>query len=245
MARPARSRGPFRDPRLVERQGDVLGPSSLLLVVLMVCAVVAMGALVVGLGRLVPTPAPAPIATAAPSTLTFVTPDPTQAGPSSSPSPSPRPLAVSPDALRVAFGDPAPVVERGVQVGTVTVTSIAYRSVIRGVEASSGRRWFRVSLTFQATAALPYDGNRWSVLDANDKRYRWARARASRPAARGRHARSGSRTDWLPRLLRPVQGLDQVTRAPGCRRQGHRGAGYPIGAAAPAAEACPRPMLRA
>ena len=165
----------------MERQGDVLGPSSLLLVVLMVCAVVAMGALVVGLGRLVPTPAPAPIATAAPSTLTFVTPDPTPAGPSPSPSPSPRPLAVSPDALRVAFGDPAPVVERGVQVGTVTVTSIAYRSVIRGVEAPSGRRWFRVSLTFQATAALPFDGSRWSVLDANDKRYRWAKARAPDP----------------------------------------------------------------
>jgi hypothetical protein len=165
----------------VERQGDVLGPSSLLLVVLMVCAVVAMGALVVGIGRLVPTPAPAPIPTAAPSTLTFVTPLPTADGPSPAPSPSPQPLAVAPDALRVAFGDPAPVVERGKQVGTVTVASIAYRSVIRGIEASPGRRWFRVSLTFQATAALPYDGSRWSVLAADDKRYRWTKARAPDP----------------------------------------------------------------
>jgi len=179
MARPARSRGPYRDPRLVERQGDVLGPSSLLLAVVMVCAVVAMGAIVVGVGRLVPTPVPTQVRTAQPSHVAFVTPVPT-GGPS--PSSSPRPPAVARDVLRVAFGDPAPVVERGQQVGSVTVRSAVYRSSTEGLEASSGRRWFRVALTYRATAELTYESGRWSALGANGRRYLWARARAPDPA---------------------------------------------------------------
>ena len=47
--------------------------------------------------------------------------------------------------------------------------------------APSGRRWLRVSLTYQATGDLTYEGGRWSVLDANGKRYRWTRPRAPDP----------------------------------------------------------------
>jgi hypothetical protein len=187
MARPVRSRGPYRDPRLMERQGDVLGPSSLLLVVLMVCAVVVMGAFVVGIGRLVPasallaTPTP-PAQTLQPVAVSTVAPAPTPTEPSSTPSSTPRPPVVALDALRVAFGDPAPIVERGEQVGTVTVESAVYRGFNEGVEAADGRRWLRVSLTFRSTANLTYDGNRWSALDANGRRHRWTRVQAPDPA---------------------------------------------------------------
>jgi hypothetical protein len=185
MARPSRSRGPYRDPRLVERQGDVLGPSSLLLVVLMVCAVAAMGAFLVGIGRLVPASAPTPpppALTPPPVAVTSIAPAPPSARPSSAPSSTPRPPVVALDALRVAFGDPAPIQERGEQVGTVTVESAVYRGFNEGVEADAGRRWLRVSLTFRSTANLAFDGSRWSALDANGKRHRWTRVPAPDPA---------------------------------------------------------------
>jgi hypothetical protein len=152
-----------------------------LVVVLFFGAVLGLGALVFGFGRLVPAPAPEPSQTPAASPVASVTPAPT---PTEAPIPSstPRPPAVAPEVLRVAFGDPAPVVERGRQVGTVSVRSAVYRERNEGVEAAAGRRWLRVALTFRATADLTFDGGRWSALDTTGRRYRWTKARAPEPA---------------------------------------------------------------
>lgn len=191
MARPSRARGPYGDPRLLERQGDVLGLSALGLAALMVCAVVAMGALMVGVGRLVPPPPALPTALAAAPPVVVAS-----VSPSARPSPTPRPTTspeIVPDAIRVAAGDPAPILERGQQVGTVTVESAAYPARILERDPPAGRRWLRVSLTYRATADVAYLGSRWSALDATGRRHRWAGAEAPEPALGGGSLRAGQR----------------------------------------------------
>ena len=159
---------------------------------------------------------------------------------------TPRPPVVAPDVLRVAFGDPAPVVERGQQVGSVTVESAVYRPTSGGVEAAAGRRWLRVSLTFRATAALTYEGGRWSVLDANGKRHRWTRAGAPDPALGAGTLDAGRRRTGYLVFSVPSDVADQVPGAPGRRRPGYRGARSPvIRRGAPGADAHERPILRA
>lgn len=203
LARPMRPRGPYRDPRLVDRQGDVLGLSSLLLVMLMIGAVLAMGALMVGVGRLVPTPAPTSVPTPAPTSV----PTPTTSS-ATVVTPTPAPASVAPSStlapgltdrvLQVAFGDPGPITERGEQIGTVTVESGVYRARIAGVEPRAGRRWLRVSVTYRATEALTYAGSRWSALDVDGRRHRWTGDVAPDPVLGGGTLDAGvRRTGYL------------------------------------------------
>ncbi len=187
MSRPSRSRqrrtSPWQDPRLLDRQGDLRGASAFLLVLLMVGGVALVGVALVGVGRLVPTPLPTPMPTQAP--VVTPTPPPPSAMPSVPPSPTDEPAGsddAAPDPLWVAAGDPAPITERGRQLGTVTVVSAGYRSSIAGQDPPSGRRWLRVSLRYTATLATPYEAGRWSALDADGRRYPWLGTRATDPA---------------------------------------------------------------
>jgi hypothetical protein len=174
---------PWQDPRLLDRQGDLRGASAFLLVLLMVGGVALLGGALVGVGRLVPTPVPTPVLTSAP--VLTPTPAPPSAAPSVLPSPTDGPAGsgeAAPEPLWVAAGDPAPIIERGRQVGSVTVVSTGYRSRIAGQDPPSGRRWLRVSLRYQATLATPYEAGRWSAVAADGTRYPWLGSRATDPA---------------------------------------------------------------
>jgi hypothetical protein len=204
VPRPSRSQhrraSPWQDPRLLDRQGDLRGASAFLLVLLMVGGVALLGGALVGVGRLVPTPAPTPAPTSAP--VVTPTPLPASAAPSVLSSPTDGPAAsdgaVVPDVLWVAAGDPAPITERGRQLGTVTIVSAGYRSRIAGQDPPSGRRWLRVSLRYRATLATPYEAGRWSARDASGKRYPWLGTRATDPAlGAGTLAAGATRTGYV------------------------------------------------
>ena len=167
----------------------------------MVCGIGVMGALLVGVGRLVPTPEPtvppstAPTATAGPSAGSN-SPSPV---PSTTPTPSASPVAVvDPSAILAAVGDLAPITEAGRTVGTVTLVSAVYRPRIQGIVPPSGSRWLRISVTFQATAPFVVDPTRWSAIDTSDRRYEWLGAAAPDPPLEGSSLAAGeSRTGYL------------------------------------------------
>ena len=232
MARPARARGPCRDPRLVERQGDVLGPSSVLLVVLMVCAVVAMGALVVGIGRLMSTPGSASLPTSLPRRIAPAAVAPT-------PEPSLRPPPMHPAVGRPRsrrtccssrFGDSG-ADRRASASRSARVTRRVRRlsGASGGVEAAS-----RVDAGCGSRSRSGRPRRRPTMaaagrsLDANGKRHRWTGAGAPNPALGAGTLDAGRATDRLPGLLRPLGRHDQVSRAPGRRCSRHRGACPPV-----------------
>ena len=188
MARPSRSLGPFGDPRLVERRGDLRGPSAVLLVLLMVGGIGAMGALLVGVGRLVPSPAPTiqPSPAAGTSTPSFHAPASAVPAASMTPAPSASPVAVvDPGAILAAVGDSVPLTEAGEPLGTVTLMSAAYRTRIQGNDPPSESRWLRVYVTFQATAKMTVDPTRWAAVDARNQRHDWVGATAPDPPLEG------------------------------------------------------------
>ena len=201
MARPSRSRGPYGDPRLAGPKGDLPGTTALVLVVLMVIGIALVGALLVGVGRLVPTPVPTVPPTAAP----VVTPRPSRppdvasSAPSRTPTPTGSPVAiVDPGAILAAVGDSAPITQAGQEVGTVTLESAVYRARIQGQAAPAGSRWLRISLTFRATESLIYDPGRWSVVDTRSRRHRWNGAAApDSPLGVGTLEAGQSRTGYL------------------------------------------------
>jgi hypothetical protein len=163
----------------------------------MVGAIGGMGVLLVGVGRLVPSPSPT-------ATLPASTPEPSADG-AASPAPSATlaPTAslvavIDPGVILAAMGDPAPITEAGQQVGTVTLVSAAYRSRIQGKDPPSGSRWLRLSMTFRATAPLTVDPTRWSVIDTRTRRHGWTGAAAPDPALGGIALAAGqSRTGYL------------------------------------------------
>ena len=200
MARSARSRGPFGDPRLVERRGDLRGPSALLLVLLMVCGMGGMGALLLGFGRLVPGTG----STILPAFVSAADPGPSRtSGPGPTPAVSPVPTValvaiVDPGAMLATIGDRAPITEGGQQVGTVTLDSAVYRTRIQGRDPPRGSRWLRISVTYRATAPLTVDPTRWSAVDTRDRRHGWTGAAAPDPPLDASSLASGqSRTGYV------------------------------------------------
>ncbi len=230
MARPSRSRGPYQDPRLLERQGDLMGPSAFVLVFLMVCGVALVGVLLVGVGRVLPgsgtvgPASPGPSAVAAPPTASRsptrsilpAVPTPsagvsTPSGTSSSPGPSPLP-GVSPapgtspasspvtgrQPVEVGRGRAAPVTEGDSVLGDVTVGSARYQVRSAGTKAPAGSRWLVVSMTYQATDRMRYDGRRWRTVDADGEPHPWTSAPAPRPElGKGTLDAGESRTGYL------------------------------------------------
>ena len=173
-----------------------------MLVLLMVCGIGVMGALLVGIGRLVPTPIP----TVQPDTAAAVSTPGASRAPSSvapaasvAPGPSASPAAtVNPAAILAAVGDSAPITEAGEPMGTVSLVSAAYRSRIQGDDPPSGSRWLRLYVTFQATAKMTVDPTRWSAVDSRDRRYEWVGAAAPDPPLEGIALDSGeSRAGYL------------------------------------------------
>ncbi len=197
----------------------------------MVCAIILAGGVLLGVGRLVPTlavlPQPSTLTSSAPASVR--TPESTAAPPSAPPA-IPEPAvqgaeAVAVDALHVAAGDPAPIFERGQEVGSVTIESAAYRSRIAGQDPAAGRRWLRVSLTYRATATLTYEAARWSALDANGKRHPWTGIASTAPSLGGGsldpgHSRTGyvvisvpARVATVALVLQDADGHDVIVAA--------------------------------
>jgi hypothetical protein len=182
----------------------LVGPAAFTLMLVMVCAIVLAGGALLGLSRLVVVPAAGPRAisvTGAAST----TPHPARPAVSALPAPSATPVPTAPgdgvvaiDALRVAAGDPAPITERGQQVGTVTILSAVYRSRIAGHDAPAGHRWLRVSMTVRASARMAYEMGRWSALDMAGRRHPWTGMSTSTASlGAGSLAASQSRTGYV------------------------------------------------
>lgn len=195
-----RTSGPWRDPRLTDREGDLIGPSSFVLVLLLMCVVLGTGGLLLGMGRMVPS---VPVSVAAPSTTT-PRPSPTIA--SAVPTATSGPPSVEPSTgagpgvgpLLVDAGQAAPVTEAGREVGTVTLVDASYRSSIPGQDLPPGDRWLRVRLTYRATLPMTYESGRWSSVDADGVRHPWTGARTAEAALGSGTLQSGaSRTGYV------------------------------------------------
>ena len=169
MSVPTRGQGPLNDPRMVERRGDLSGLNALLFLLLVVAAF-AVAAFV--LYSFVKGGPAAPVTTASPSPVRSLslTPSPSLVA-SVAPSPS---GSVAPPPVSAPLGTAASLVQNGVEVGTVSVKSVAYKTSVAGHAAPAGTRWLVATIRYDATATLSYDAASWDAIGGTSKRVSWA-----------------------------------------------------------------------
>jgi hypothetical protein len=162
--------GPYDDPRLTDRRGDLSGFSALLF-----AGIALLALALVGLVLFLAIPPAGSVASPSPSPSPTPTPTPTprpsvSLAASPSAATSPRPSITVPT---IAVGQRAPLVgEDGTQAGTVAIQATRFARNVGGEPARPAMRYLVARVRYQAREPLRYDRANWVAVDAEGNEHR-------------------------------------------------------------------------